>query len=117
MEMKARCPSCGRRQRRSSDANARYWALLHVLSERVRPSGTLYSVETWHTYCKSRWLGCDEIVLPAAISNPASTERAIPRLLLIPRSTADLEVDAFSDYMTQVEAWCADKGVFLPDEA
>jgi len=34
----------------------------------------------------------------------------------IVRSSADLDVDAFSDYMTKVEAWAAERGVFLEDK-
>jgi hypothetical protein len=33
----------------------------------------------------------------------------------IPRSTADLSVDEFSDYMTAVEAWANARGVWLDE--
>jgi len=34
-----KCPACGRRQRRSTEANRRYWALLHEISEQIKPDG------------------------------------------------------------------------------
>jgi hypothetical protein len=99
----ARCPTCKRRLKRSSEANRRYWALLHAIAERIKPGGHLYSAETWHAYFKSRFLGCDDVPMPNG------------KTLVIPRSTADLETDIFGDYMTRCEEWANSRGVFLED--
>jgi len=98
-----RCPVCKRRTTRSSESNRRYWALLHVLAEEVKPAGVAYSADQWHTYCKSRFLGCDDMTLPNG------------KTLTIPKSTANLDTGAFNDYMTEVEAWANERGVYLED--
>jgi len=99
----SRCPTCHRRIKRSSEANRRYWALLHAVSEKLRPGGKQYSAESYHLWAKSKWIGCDEMKLP----NGA--------VLLMPRSSADLSTEKFADYMTQLEAWANDLDVFLED--
>ncbi|MGH6794636.1 MAG: recombination protein NinB, partial [Methylocella sp.] len=99
----ARCPVCHRRNRRSNPQNARWWMLMHVLADKLKPGGISYSAETWHQYSKSRWLGCDDVRLPNG------------KALTVPRSTAQLDVAEFADLMTQVEAWAAERGVWLDD--
>jgi hypothetical protein len=99
-----RCPTCHRRFKRSNDQNARYWALLHAISEKVKPgNGDGFSAETWHVYFKSKFLGCDEYAMPNG------------KTMLIPRSTADLDVSEFADYMTKLDAWAAERDVWLED--
>lgn len=100
-----RCPTCHRRRARSNPANARYWLLLHAIADKVRPGGVSYSAETWHTYCKSRWLGCDDVRLPNG------------KTLTIPRSSASLDTAEFNDYMAAVEAWAGDRDVWLEEIA
>ena len=100
-----RCPACGRLQKRSSEANRRYWLLLHLIAEKITPEGNRYSAEQWHIYAKSRWLGCDEMKLPNG------------KTLLIPKSSADLDTADFNDFMTAVEAWASERDVFLDDLA
>lgn len=73
------------------------------MSEIIKPEGKQYSAEQWHLYCKSRWLGVDETKLPNG------------KVLLIPKSTADLDVSEFNDYMTAVEVWAHERGCFLED--
>jgi hypothetical protein len=79
--------------------------LLHEISEHIKPGGQTYGAETWHCWAKSKWLGVDEFKLPSG------------RTLLIPKSSADLDTDEFSDYMTKLEAWAAEHDVFLADLA
>jgi hypothetical protein len=99
----SRCPTCGRRRKRTTDANARYWLLLHKISDEYRPDGQQFSAKTWHLQCRKHWLGCDDATLPTG------------ETMSIPRSTADLSVDEFSDYMTAVEAWANARGVWLDE--
>jgi len=99
-----RCPTCGRKQRRSSEANRRYWALLHEISEGIKPTGEAYGSETWHEYFKQRFLGADEVQLPNGKS------------FLRSHSTADLETAGFAEYLDKVQAWAAQRGVYLQDE-
>jgi len=98
-----RCPTCKRRLTRSSEANRRYWALLHALAGKLRPKGQEYSAETWHLYCKSRFLGADDQTLPSG------------RVITIPHSTAQLDSTGFAEYMTKVEAFANERGCFLED--
>lgn len=99
-----RCPACHRKMTRSTQANARYWLLLHAIADKVRPGGNAYSADQWHVYCKSRWLGCDDVSLPNG------------KVLTIPRSTAGLDVAEFNDYMGRVEAWAGERDVWLDEE-
>ncbi len=99
----ARCPACGRKFRRSNPANARYWLLLHRISERLPVQGQTFSAEQWHQYAKSKWIGCDDMKLPNG--------KVIP----MPKSSADLDTAAFNDYMTAVETWANEHGVYMDD--
>src|SRR5574337_1463668 len=96
---RGRCPTCGRRETRSTEANAFYWALLHEIADRLRPQRQTYSADQWHTYFKTRLLGADEMTLPNG------------KTLLLPHSTADLDTSLFADYVSQVQAWAADHDV------
>lgn len=78
---------------------------MHLIAENVKPEGKSYAPETWHTWAKSRFLGCDDFVLPNG------------KTLTIPKSSADLDTAAFADFQTQVEAWAAERGVYLADMA
>lgn len=98
-----RCPTCGRQQKRSSDQNRIYWALLHEIAGAVKAEGRLYPVETWHLYFKSRFLGCIEERLPGG------------KCVVIPVSSAGLDTPEFSAFFDQVEAWAGKRGVFLAD--
>jgi len=98
-----RCPTCGRKQRRSTEANRRYWGLLHEISEAIKPERTQYSSECWHEYFKQRFIGSEDFTLP----NGKVQTRAF--------SSAELDKAEFSEYMTKVEAWAADKGVYLQE--
>lgn len=100
-----RCPTCHRRYRRSNPANARYWLLLSLIAEKVKPEERAFSTETWHTYFKSRYLGCDEHKLPNGMT------------MQIPKSSADLDTAEFTTYMNQVEEWARDRDVWLEDIA
>lgn len=75
-----------------------------MIAAKVHPQGETYSAETWHLYCKSRWLGADDVKLPNG------------KTITIPRSTADLDVADFGAYMDQVEAWANEHGAWLEDE-
>jgi hypothetical protein len=98
-----RCPTCKRRMKRSNEANRRYWLLLHTISDKLRPQNVQHSPEVWHCYFKSRFMGHDDVRLPNG------------KVLSIVRSTTDLDVPEFADYMTQVEVWANEHDVYLAD--
>jgi len=103
MSAKDRCPTCGHRHRRSRQQNALYWLLLHQLAEKLKPNGVTYSTDAWHWYMKSRFLGNDEISLPNG------------NVVNMPRSSAELPVDKFNEFLGRVEAWANEHEVFLAD--
>lgn len=98
-----RCPTCGRRQKRSTQANALYWQLLTRMSEGLAPGGRTYTATQYHLYYRTRFLGADDVELPNG------------RTLTIPKSTAGLDVSEFSDYYTKVEADAAERGIYLEE--
>lgn len=98
-----RCPHCKRRYKRSGHQNARLWSLYHAMADHIRPLGVAYSPDSWHLWSKSKFLGCDDVTLPSG------------KTISIPRSTADLDVAEFNDYMGRVEAFANERGAFLED--
>lgn len=98
-----RCPTCHRLQKRSSEANRRYWALLHLIAERVKPEGEQHAAQTWHVYFKQRFLGVDEVKLPNG------------KTVLTPKSSAELDTSEFNDYVMQVEQWAHSRDIYLED--
>ena len=98
-----RCPTCGRKSRRSNPANARWWVLMHTLADKLRPEGVGYSPETWHLYLASRFLGCDEIALPGG------------KIIQRPHKTSTLDVTEFNNLMGKAEAWAAEHNVWLEE--
>lgn len=101
--MPDRCPTCGRRHKRSTEANRYYWLLLHKIAEGVKPDGQVYSADTWHQYWKLKLLGGDDITLPNG------------KVIVMPKSSADLDKDEFMEYVDQIEAWAAERGVYLDE--
>jgi len=100
----SRCPTCGRRHKRSNPQNAMYWSLLHLMSQREW-GGKTYSADQFHAYYKTRFLGAEDMTLPNG------------KTLTIPNSTANLDVSEFSDYFEKVQADAAERGVFLDELA
>ncbi len=94
-----RCPTCGRRETRSTPQNAAYWALLHEMAEQLKPQGKVYTAEVWHEYFRQRFLGAEDVVLP----NGKTVVRSM--------STTELDIDEFSDYLTQVQVWAVEHGI------
>lgn len=89
--------------KRSSEANRRLWALYAAMADTLRPDGKVYTPTQFHLYCRERFLGSVDHSLPGG------------KTMTIPNSTADLDTDAFMDYMTQVEALAAEHGAYLDD--
>ena len=85
---------------RSTEANARLWALHQAAS-----THTGYSPEELHEFCKSRFLGTTRVEVKDTI-------------LEVPISSAKLGVSDFSNFMQQVEAFYASElGVMIEQEA
>lgn len=74
------------------------------MSQKIRPRGETFSAETWHYYCRSRFLGCEDIRLPDGRTHSE------------PNRTSTLDRGEFSEYMQQVEAFANEHGAYLEDE-
>ena len=97
-----RCPTCGRRRKRSNPQNALYWALLQQMADQ-KWNGAQHSRTAFHLYFRGKYLGCDDVKLPNGTT------------MTIPKSTADLDVAEFGDYFDKVQADCAERGIYLAD--
>lgn len=73
------------------------------MADSIKPAGEVYTPETWHTWAKSRFLGCDEIRLPNG------------KTLQVPKSSADLSTEEFNALMENVEHFANERGVFMDD--
>jgi hypothetical protein len=98
-----RCPTCRRKLKRSSEANRRYWLLLHVIAEKVKPDGQQYSAETWHTYWKLKLIGGNDVTMPNG------------KVIVVAKSSAELDKGEFHDFVIQVEQWANERGVYLDE--
>lgn len=103
MEKSSRCPVCKRLKKRSNPSNARYWLLLHLIAEGVKPEGKDYSPETWHAYMKMRFIGADEIKMPNG------------KTINVPKSSAELDTQEFNEFMMQVEIWAQERNIFMEE--
>lgn len=89
-----------RKCKRSVRQNKRYWKMLRNLAAVAwmpqEDGGELrqYKDKVWHEYFKQEFIGCEEL----------------PNGRLMGISTTTLKVDEFGEYMTQIEAWCAEQG-------
>jgi hypothetical protein len=97
------CPTCGRKSKRSTEANARYWALLHAISSGIKTADGYFNSEVWHKYFKAKYLGCTDIMLPNR------------KIISEPNSTSELDMSEFNDYMTKVEVFANDHGAYLEE--
>lgn len=98
--MTDRCKTCGQLPRRSSEQNRLYWSLLHEITEKVKPKDQAFNADTWHIYFKQRYLGSFDTTLPNG------------KIFTQPRSTVDLDKAQMNDYITKVEVFAAERGVY-----
>lgn len=99
----AKCPTCNREPKRSSEANRRYWSLLAEIADKVRPEGKVFSRESWHKYFAGKLIGMKVIDLPSGKS------------IEIPESTTGLDKGEFAEYSDKIEAWAAQRNVWLEE--
>jgi len=81
------------KSKRSKEQNARYWRMLHDISESAWLNGKQYSDEAWHEYFKGKFIGMEEA----------------PDGRLIGLSTTGLDVHEFSDFMMKVEVFSVEE--------
>ena len=80
---------------RSIEQNNFYWALMTAISQQA-PShmgGEYHAPEVWAEYCKRRFLGMTAGPFGEGVA----------------KSTRELRIGEFSDYLTQIHAWAIDQ--------
>lgn len=77
--------------KRSTQANARYWALLEEISGQAYVDGKRFSREAWHTYFREQYAPKED--------GPAG---------LTPMSTSQMDKETFQRYVTQIEVYAAE---------
>ena len=102
--MNDRCPTCKRKKKRTSESNRRYWLLIHMISEKLKPQEVEYSTETWHTYFKLKFLGGNDVTMPNK------------KVIVVAKSSAELDKTEFHEFAFQVEAWANEHGVYLDEQ-
>lgn len=73
------------------------------MSNKLKPGGKTYSPEQYHLWARQRFLGATDFDLPGG------------KVLTIPNSTAELDVEEFGSFMDQLEAFAAEHGVYLDE--
>lgn len=86
--------------KRNTDQNARYWVMLHEISDQAWVDGKQYSAEVWHEHYKRKFIGVDDL--------PSGGTMA--------KTTTGLSVSEFAEYMTKCEADAAQMGVMFTAE-
>ncbi|UEP23143.1 recombination protein NinB [Burkholderia ambifaria] len=76
--------------KRSTQANARYWALLEEISGQAYVDGKRFSREAWHTYFREQYAPKED--------GPAG---------LTPMSTSQMDKETFLRYVTQIEVYAS----------
>lgn len=100
----AKCPTCGRDKKRTLPQNARLHALITEIAANVKAKDGLYHhTEWWKVMFKDRWLGYEEFTRPDGV--------VITKL----KSTADCDVDELNEFMTKVEVFAAEKGIWVEE--
>jgi len=77
--------------KRSTQANARYWALLEEISEQAYVDGKRFSREAWHTFFRDQFAPKED--------GPAG---------LTPMSTSQMDKETFQRYTTQIEIYAVE---------
>lgn len=102
--MADKCPTCGQIKRRSSEQNRRLHKLFNLMSEQLKGKDGLYhSPMWWKVMAKSEWLGFDEFNHPDG------------KTIYVLKATSELDVEALTEFMNEVERYCALRGVWLQD--
>ncbi len=99
-----RCPTCGQTKKRSSEQNRRLHKLFNLMQDELTDkNGQKQHAQWWKVVCKHQWLGYMEYRLPDG------------NVIQVLKSTADCSVDELTEFMNQVESYCAKRGVYLED--
>ena len=103
-EKREPCPCCGQLPRRSLPQNSRLHKLFNLMSEQLKgKDGLFHPHQWWKVMCKDKWLGYNEYTAPDG------------RTIYSLKSTADCSVEELTEFMNEVERYCALRGVYLQE--
>lgn len=88
-------------EQRRNTQNSKYWHVIHEIAEQLHINGKLMSPESWHEWSKRKFIGVREIRLPNG------------EVLLLGKSSTNLSVNEFADYIQELEAWAVEHGVVI----
>jgi len=89
------------RHKRSLAQNRLYWKWLTVIAQQMKVDGQSFSKEEWNHLCGMKFIGIKTISIG---------DKEFPMPL---KSTKDLKVNEFAEYLTQIESHFIQKGVNL----
>lgn len=78
------------KQKRSTEQNARYWAMLTEIAENVQIDGKWFDRDVWHEWAKDRFA--------PKVDGPTG---------LLSVSTTQMNTEQFNQYMTRIESYAA----------
>jgi NinB protein len=82
--------------KRNGEQNRRYWGyVLKTIAEQAWANGHQFDADVWHEFCARKYGVLEEMTLP---DGEIITRR---------KSTTDMTVGEFAEYMTKVEAYAA----------
>lgn len=104
MEKREPCPCCGQLPRRSLPQNSRLHKLFMLMAENLKgKDGLFHPHQWWKVMSKDQWLGYNEYTAPDG------------RIIYSLKSTADCTVEELTEFMNEVERYCALRGVYLQE--
>lgn len=86
-------------QKRNADQNRIYWARLEELAEQLPVEGAYFTADAWHEQVARWWMPKEEVRLPSG------------KLVTRRKSTSELTVQEFSEYLEKFTAWAVSKEV------
>jgi len=99
-----KCPTCGQIKRRSSEQNRRLHKLFNLMAEQLKGKDGLYHPAAyWKVMSKDQWLGYDEYNHPSG------------RTIYVLKATSECSIEELTEFMNEVERYCALRGVWLQD--
>jgi hypothetical protein len=82
-------------QTRNVLQNRRLWAIYKTISEQAFVNGQNFSTDVWHEMFARKFGVCDEVILPDG------------EIVIRRKSTTQMSVAEFSEYMDRVESYAA----------
>ena len=80
-------------RKRSSEQNAFYWsAVLRDIADQAWVSGQQFTADVWHEHYARMFGVCEDVTLPTG------------EVIVRRKSTTDMKVGEFSEYLSQVQA-------------